>query len=88
MDDAGPGSGDIGGPNEPGSMGCKDPEACNYCEDCVYNCPPNNEYCYWNDFGGNIHIEYLYLFKNGEWLVSEMSSHKNFDHEKYVNKNL
>ena len=34
-----------------------------------------NEYCYWNDFGGNIHIEYLYLFRNGEWLVSEMSSH-------------
>ena len=33
-----------------------------------------NEYCYWNDFGGNIHIEYLYLFKNGEWLVSEMYS--------------
>ena len=33
-----------------------------------------NEYCYWNDFGGNIHIEYLYLFRNGEWLVSEMSS--------------
>jgi hypothetical protein len=44
----------------------------------------NNEWCYWNDFGGNIHIEYLYLFKNGEWLVSEMSSHKNFDSETYI----
>ena len=46
MDDAGPGSGDIGGPNEPGSMGCKDPDACNYCEDCNYDCPINNEWCF------------------------------------------
>ena len=34
----------------------------------------NNEWCYFDHFCGNIHIEYLYLFKNSEWLVSEMSS--------------
>ena len=44
----------------------------------------NNEYLFWDSFKGDIFIEYIYLFKNNEWTVSEMSSHNNFERQKYI----
>ena len=44
----------------------------------------NNEYLFYNSFKGDIFIEYIYLFKNDEWTVSEMSSHNNFERHKYI----
>jgi hypothetical protein len=32
----------------------------------------NNEYTYYNSFSGDIHIEFIYLFKDGQWKVAEM----------------
>ena len=36
----------------------------------------NNEWCFLNDMSGDIFIEYVYLFKKGEWYVSGQKSMK------------
>ena len=35
----------------------------------------NNEYTFFDNFVGDIFIEYIYLFKDDNWYVSEMRSH-------------
>jgi len=36
----------------------------------------NNEWCFYENFKGDIFIEYIYLFKDDNWYVSEMYSNK------------
>jgi len=45
----------------------------------------NNEYCWMYDMRGEIMIEYLYLFKNNKWYVSEMKTMKRKPKDCYDN---
>ena len=36
----------------------------------------NNEWCFLNEMSGDVFIEYIYLFKKGQWYVSEQKSIK------------
>ncbi len=44
----------------------------------------NNEYCWMYDMRGEIMIEYLYLFKNNKWYVSEMKTMKRKPKDKLI----
>tara|TARA_R110002020_G_scaffold10079_3_gene39115 strand:+ start:544 stop:1086 length:543 start_codon:yes stop_codon:yes gene_type:complete len=45
----------------------------------------NNEYCFMNSMRGDFMIEYIYMFRNNEWVVSTMKSIKQKPKDGYDN---